>query len=92
MLNTNELTAKVKQIRELKRMQEEIAAEIETLTDAVKAEMTERNTSEMVVDCFKVRWTPVTSSRLDTTALKRELPEIAEHYTKVSESKRFTIN
>ncbi len=92
MLNTNELTAKVKQIQELKRMQEEIAAELETLTDTVKAEMTERNTTEMVVDCFKVRWTPVTSSRLDTNALKRELPEVAERYTKQTESKRFTIS
>lgn len=92
MLNANELTAKVKQIQELKRMAEEITAEIETLTDTVKAEMTERNATEMVVDCFKVRWTPVTSSRLDTTALKRELPEVAEKFTKTTESRRFTIS
>lgn len=91
-MSQNELTAKVKQIQELKRMQEEIAAELETLTEAVKAEMTERNTSEMVVDCFKVRWTTVKSNRLDTTALKKELPEIAERYTRTSETKRFTIS
>lgn len=91
-MSTNELTAKVKQIQELKRMQEEIAAELETLTDAVKAEMTERNTAEMVVDCFKVRWTKVTTNRLDTTALKKELPEIAERYTKTTETRRFTIS
>lgn len=90
-MSTNELTAKVKQIQELKRMQEEIAAELETLTDAVKAEMTERDTSEMVVDCFKVRWTTVKSNRLDTTVLKKELPEIAERYTKTTETRRFTI-
>lgn len=91
-MSTNELTAKVKQIQELKRMQEELAAELETLTDEVKAEMTERNTAEMVVDCFKVRWTTVKSNRLDTTALKKELPEIAERYTKQTETKRFTIS
>ncbi len=91
-MSQNELTAKVKQIQELKRMQEELAAELETLTDEVKAEMTERNTSEMVVDCFKVRWTTVKSNRLDTTALKKELPEIAERYTKTTESRRFTIS
>lgn len=91
-MSQNELTAKVKQIQELKRMQEELAAELETLTDEVKAEMTERNTSEMVVDCFKVRWTKVTTNRLDTTALKKELPEIAERYTKTTESRRFTIS
>lgn len=91
-MSQNELTAKVKQIQELKRMQEELAAELETLTDEVKAEMTERNTSEMVVDCFKVRWTKVTTNRLDTTALKKELPEIAERFTKTTESRRFTIS
>lgn len=91
-MSTNELTAKVKQIQELKRMSEEIAAEIETLTDAVKSEMTERNTTEMVVDCFKIRWTTVKSSRIDTTALKKELPEVAERYTKQTESKRFSIS
>lgn len=55
MLNTNELIQKIHQIKELQQMSEELTAELETLTDAVKAEMTERNTSEMVVDCFKVR-------------------------------------
>lgn len=45
-MSQNELTATVKRIQELKRMQEEIAAELETLTDAVKAEMTERNVSD----------------------------------------------
>lgn len=90
-MSTNELTAKVKQIQELKRMQEEITAELETLTDAVKAEMTERETTEMVVDCFKIRWTTIKSSRLDTTALKKELPEVAERFTKPTESRRFTI-
>lgn len=91
-MSQNELTAKVKQIQELKRMQEELAAELESLTDAVKAEMTERGTAEMVVDCFKVRWTDVTQNKLDTAAIKRELPEIAERYTKQSTYKRFTIS
>ena len=44
--------------------------------------MTARDTEEMIVDIFKVRYTTVTSSRIDTTAIKKELPEIAERYTK----------
>lgn len=91
-MSTNELTAKVKQIQELKRLQEELDAEAESLQDAIKSEMTERNTSEMVVDCFKIRWTDVTQNKLDTTSLKRELPEIVERYTKQTTYKRFTIS
>ncbi len=91
-MNTQELTQKIYQIKELQRMAEEINAEMETLTDEIKAEMTAQNTEEMTIDIFKVRWKTVKSNRLDTTALKKELPKIAEHYTKQTESRRFTIN
>ncbi len=92
MLNTNELTQKIHQIKELQRMSEELTAELEALKDEVKQTMTEQNTDTLVIDCYKVTWKPVTTNRIDTTAIKRELPEIAERYTKQTESKRFTIN
>ncbi len=92
MMNTQELTKKLYQIQELKRLSEEITTELESLTDEVKAVMTAQDTEEMTVDIFKVRWTTVTSNRIDTTSLKRELPEIAQQYTKQTTSKRFTIS
>ena len=45
----------------------------------------------MTVDVFKVRWKKVTSSRIDTTALKKALPELAQQFTKKTESRRFSI-
>lgn len=92
MLNKNELTQKIHQIKELQRMSEELTAELEALKDEIKQTMTEQNTDTLVIDCYKVTWKPVTSNRIDTTAIKRELPEIAERYTKTTESRRFTIN
>ncbi len=92
MLNKNELTQKIHQIKELQRMSEELTAELEALKDEVKQTMTEQNTDTLVIDCYKVTWKPVTSNRIDTTAIKRELPEIAERYTKQTETKRFTIS
>lgn len=74
MLNTNELTQKIHQIKELQRMSEEFTAELEALKDEVKQTMTEQNTDTLVIDCYKVTWKPVTSNRIDTTAIKRELP------------------
>ncbi len=73
-------------------MSEELTAELEALKDEVKQTMTEQNTDTLVIDCYKVTWKPVTSNRIDTTAIKRELPEIAERYTKQTETKRFTIS
>lgn len=91
-MSNNELTKKLHQIKELQRMSEELTAELEALKDEVKQTMTEQNTDTLVIDCYKVTWKPVTTNRIDTTALKRELPEIAERFTKQTESRRFTIS
>ena len=40
---------------------------------------------------WKVTYKAVTSSRLDTSALKKALPDIAAQYTKTTTTKRFLI-
>lgn len=39
----------------------------------------------------KASYKTVTSSRIDTSALKKALPEVAAEYTRTTESKRFTF-
>ena len=39
----------------------------------------------------KATYKAVTSSRVDTTSLKRDLPEIAARYTKTTTARRFTF-
>jgi predicted phage-related endonuclease len=90
-MSTNEMTAKIRELKELKAMAEELAQEITAIEDAIKAEMTNRNTEEMVVDIFKVRWTTVKSDRFDTTAFKKALPDLAKQFTKTSTTRRFSI-
>jgi len=82
---------KVRELKELKIMAEELAAEITAIEDAIKAEMISQDTEEIIVDLFKVRYTTVTSNRIDTTAIKKELPEIAAKYTKQSVTRRFSV-
>ena len=41
---------------------------------------------------FKVSWKTFTSSRLDSTALKKALPEIAAQFTKQTTARRFSVN
>lgn len=43
-------------------------------------------------ECFKVSWTTVESTRLDSKRLKEEMPEVYEHYSKTSSTRRFQIN
>ena len=74
------------------RMNEELAAIIDGLKDQLKEYMNENN-----IDCIqgiehKATYKSVTSSRVDTTALKKDMPNIAEQYTKTTTTKRFTFN
>ncbi len=90
-MGTIELSSKVKELRELRRMADELAAEIDSLSDTIKAEMTAREVDELTGDDFKITWKIVTSSRLDTSALKKALPDVAERFTKTTSSRRFTV-
>lgn len=90
-MSANEMTAKVRELKELKAMAEELAQEITAIEDSIKAELTARNTEEMIVDVYKVRWTTVQSERLDTTAFKKALPDLAKQFTKTATTRRFSI-
>ena len=90
-MSTNEMESKIKELRELRRMADEIAAEIETLQDAIKSEMTARNTDTLTGTDWKVTWKAVTSKRFDSAAFKRTHGELYEQYTKETTSKRFLI-
>lgn len=85
------MDAKVKELRELKRMQEELAAEIEAIQDELKAHMDTHGMDTLLGFDWKVTWKPVTSSRLDTTALKKELPDIAARFMKQTTTRRFCV-
>lgn len=90
-MGTFELDSKIKELRELRRMADELQAEIDEITDTIKAEMTARNVDTLTETDWKATWKAVTSNRLDSTALKKELPDIAARYTKASVSRRFTL-
>lgn len=55
-MSINELDMKVKELRELRRMADELAGEIEALQDGIKAHMTEQNTDTLTGTDWKVTW------------------------------------
>ena len=89
MLNPD-MEAKVRELMELKRMKEELEAEIAAAEDEIKSVMGDDDT--LLAGAFKVTWKAVTSSRLDSTALKKALPEIAERFMKQTTTRRFCVN
>ena len=93
-MSTNEIntmSAKIRELRQLEQLIAQAEAEVEAIKDMLKAKMTEENTERMTVDIYEVRWTTVKSERLDTTAIKKAMPEIAQQFTKTTTSRRFSI-
>ncbi len=90
-MSANELTAKVRELKELKVMAEELEAEITSIEDEIKAEMTTAGVDEMVIDVFKIRWKKVITNRFDAAAFKKTHAELYAQYTKPQETRRFTV-
>ena len=87
-----ELSRVVKRARKLQLQVDALTADLEVLKNTLKAEMEMRGVDTLTGDDWKVTYKAVISNRLDTTAIKRELPEIAARYNKQVTSKRFTLS
>lgn len=81
----------MKELAEYIRMQEEAAAMVESLKNQLKERMTAAGVDSLAGSEHKATYKAVTSSRVDTTALKKDLPEIAARYTKTTTARRFTF-
>ena len=87
-MNINEIMSELAQYN---RLADEIAATVDGLKDQIKKYMEENQLETRTGSEHKVTYKTVTSSRIDTAALKRNAPDIASQYTKTTESKRFTF-
>ena len=86
-----ELNAKIKELRELRRMADELATEIETITDAVKQEMQVQGVDTLTGDDWRATWKTVQSSRFDSKAFKIAQPVLYGTFVRQIESRRFIL-
>lgn len=89
MLKINETMA---ELAKYNRMMEEVSAIIDGLKDEIKAYMDAHELETLTGDEHKAIYKAVTSTRIDTSALKKELPEIANRYSKTTTARRFTFS
>ena len=87
-----EIVSKVKALQELESLIDELKEEAEILRDAIKAEMGERDTEELIAGPHIVRYATVLSNRFDSTAFKKVMPEVYKSFTKQVSSRRFVIS
>ena len=88
-MSTNELEMKCRELRQLQNLIEEAQAEAETIRDAIKAHMGDQEAVQ--AGEYKITWKPVTTTRLDSKALKAALPDVVERFTKTTTTRRFCV-
>ena len=91
-MSNETIAAKAAELFGIRREIEDLSAVKAALEDELKLAMAERGAEEMTAGAHRLSWKVVTSTRIDTAALKRTLPEIAARFTKESRACRFTIN
>jgi len=79
---------RIKKIQNLEEQVKSLQDQIDGLKNEIKESMT---ADEVNTGNFIIRWKEVISRRLDSTALKKALPDVWQTYSKDSSSRRFTI-
>lgn len=90
-MSRTEITSIVSQLQEWEQIMDEAKEMVESLKDTIKAEMNARGVEEMEAGQVIVRWTSVTTNRIDTGLLRKTLPDVAAQFTRASISRRFSI-
>ena len=90
-MSIQEINLKVKELRELQALVEEATAQMDAIKDAIKLKMVDEGTEVLQGDGWKATWHTVTSSRLDSKALKSAHPDLVAQYSKPSITTRFAL-
>ena len=89
-MSINEMEVKARELRQLQALIEEAQAEAEAIKDAIKVAM--GDSESVQAGEYRITWKAVTSSRIDTSALRKALPDVAERFTKETVTRRFVIS
>lgn len=86
----NELINLCHEYKELQRLAEELSAEMDAMKERIRSAM--GGAESVTAGEYKVSDKLVTSSRIDTTALKKAFPDVAAQFVKSTTARRFSIS
>lgn len=90
-MSSTELRSLVEQYREAQQLIKAAQAELETIRAQVMTEMDRRGVAQMDVGTHRVRLHEVTTSRLDSKALRAAVPDLAARFIRQTTTRRFTV-
>lgn len=90
-MGNNELATKLDLLHALKAQKEELEAQIEALTDEVKAEMDTRGVKKLEIGERTATFSRCWSTRFDSTAFKKDHAEMYDSYTREIPMTKFTV-
>jgi predicted phage-related endonuclease len=85
------INAHIQELAKLRAMRSELEELIAHEEQELKQFMSSNELTELIGLEHKVTYKPVITTRVDTTELKRKLPEVAAQFMKSSSTMRFTI-
>ena len=88
-MSTKELESKVRELRQLQALIEEAQAEAESIKDTIKAAM--GDSEALQVGEYRITWKAVTTARIDTSVLRKALPDVAAAFTRETTTRRFCV-
>ena len=90
-MNTTEMETTARMYREIQAEIKTLEEQADTLKQQMICEMDARNAETLTAGEYTIRWSLYESSRLDSTKLKAEQPDIYSNYTKCTTSTRFQV-
>lgn len=90
-MTKQELKGALKRLMNAKKARDKADAEYEAIKGQLKGHMNEIGVEMLEVDGWKLAYKLVAACSLDSKALKEALPAVYAKYSRITESRRFTV-
>ena len=91
-MSKNEMIALIETMNNYDELAAKVKAKADAIREAIKEEMVERGTEELIAGSYIVRYTNVISNRFDSTGFKRLYADLYKDFTKPFSSRRFSVS
>jgi len=87
-----DLTEKIKEFKDLKRMSDELQQMVDELADELKAHMIETNQAIVIIGEYKLSYKEHTRTNIKMKSLKEEHEEIFAKYSYITRYRKLLVN